>query len=454
MKTFVVAACLLALAGGAAYKFIVQPGEASGPAFRTAPVVREDFVVVVNSTGTVEPEEVVDVGAQVAGRIVSFGKDSAGKEIDYGSQVAPDTVLALIDDSLYREEANQSKADVAKARATAEQARTGVIEAEADVARAHADLKQMQAVLRKAERDWARAQQLIKTNVVSQQDYDTYQAAYETASAALGVGDAALVQMESALATRKAAVAGAQADIDRAQASLNRAEKNLGYTTIKSPISGVIVDRRVNIGQTVVASLNAPSLFLIAQDLSKMQVWASVNEADIGRIQAGQAVRFTVDAHPGATFSGTVSQIRLNASMTQNVVTYTVVVTADNSSGKLLPYLTANLQFEVMKRSGALLVPNSALRWKPRPEQISGGVNPAEGAAARGKSFVWVQDGAFVRPLEVKLGATDGTRTEISGGDVMEKMELVIGEIRAESSTSGSVNPFAPKVYGSGKKEG
>ena len=300
MKAFVVSACVLALACGAAWKFIVHPAEASGPAYRTAPAVREDFVVVVNSTGTVEPEEVVDVGAQVAGRIVSFGKDSAGKEIDYGSQVAPDTVLALIDDALYREEANQSKADVAKARATAEQVRTGVLEAEADVARAQADLKQMQAVLRKAERDWARAQQLIKTNVVSQQDYDMYQAAYETASAALGVGNAALAQTESALATRKAAVAGAQADIDRAQASLNRAEKNLGYTTIKSPIAGVIVDRRVNIGQTVVASLNAPSLFLIAQDLSKLQVWASVNEADIGRIKTGQAVRFT----PSGVFGG------------------------------------------------------------------------------------------------------------------------------------------------------
>ncbi|MGC3972051.1 MAG: efflux RND transporter periplasmic adaptor subunit [Pirellulales bacterium] len=309
----------------------------------------------------------MSTSAQVAGRIVAFGKDDKSKSIDYGSQVAPDTVLALIDDALYKEEVNQAKADVAKSRAMLEQAHTGVKESEADVARAEADLKQMQAQLHKAERDWSRAQQLIKTNVVSQQEFDLYQATYETASAAVGVGNAAVIQAQTALATRQAAVTAASADIERAQALLNRAEKNLGYTTIKSPIHGVIIDRRVNIGQTVVASLNAPSLFLIAKDLTKVQVWASVNEADIGRIQPGQTVRFNVDAYPGETFNGVVGQIRLNAQMTQNVVTYTVVVNADNSSGKLLPYLTANLQFEVTKRSGALLVPNSAPALEAAP---------------------------------------------------------------------------------------
>lgn len=451
MKTILIAVSLLAAAGGTWWKFW-RPAEQTGPTFRTAQATREDFTVVVNSTGTVEPEEVVDVGAQVAGRIVEFGKDAGGKTIDYGSHVTPDIVLALIDDSLFKEEVNQAKAEIAKARALLEQANTGVKEAEADVARAEADLKQMHAQLHKAERDWSRAQQLIKTNVVSQQEYDLYEASYETASAAVGVGNAAVVQAQTALATRKAAVIGADADIQRAQALLNRAERNLGYTTIRSPINGVIIDRRVNIGQTVVASLNAPSLFLIAKDLNKVQVWASVNEADIGRIQPGQTVRFNVDAHPGENFTGTVGQIRLNAQMTQNVVTYTVVVNADNSSGKLLPYLTANLQFEVTKRSGALLVPNSALRWKPRPEQVAGGVNPAEGPAARGKSFVWVREGNLVKPVEVTIGATDGTKTEITGGGISDKQELIVGEVR-ESSSVGTVNPFAPKVYGGGKKE-
>ena len=149
------------------------------------------------------------------------------------------------------------------------------------------------------------------------------------------------------------------------------ARTNLGYTTIKSPVRGVIIDRRVNIGQTVVASLNAPSLFLIAKDLRRMQVWASVNEADIGHIRLDMPVRFTVDAYAGETFHGKVTQIRMNATMTQNVVTYTVVVTTDNSNGKLLPYLTANVQFEMDQRSDVLLVPNAALRWKPQASQMT-----------------------------------------------------------------------------------
>ena len=161
-----------------------------------------------------------------------------------------------------------------------------------------------------------------------------------------------------------------KATIRQNRAALRMAKTNLGYTTIKSPVRGAIIDRRVNIGQTVVASLNAPSLFLIAKDLRRMQVWASVNEADIGRIHVDMPVRFTVDAHAGQTFHGKVTQIRMNATMTQNVVTYTVVVTTDNSNGKLLPYLTANVQFEVDQRSHVLLVPNAALRWKPQASQI------------------------------------------------------------------------------------
>ena len=164
----------------------------------------------------------------------------------------------------------------------------------------------------------------------------------------------------------EANVAVGEATIQQNEAALEMAKTNLGYSTIKSPVDGVIIDRRVNIGQTVVASLNAPSLFLIAKDLRRMQVWASVNEADIGRIHPSMPVRFTVDAYPGEVFRGKVVQVRLNATMTQNVVTYTVVVTTDNSDGKLLPYLTANVNFELEQRDNVLLVPNAALRWKPR----------------------------------------------------------------------------------------
>ena len=170
---------------------------------------------------------------------------------------------------------------------------------------------------------------------------------------------------------REAAILQAKASLAQADAGLRRAKRNLDYCTITSPVKGVIIDRRVNIGQTVVSSLNAPSLFLIAKDLTRMQVWVAVNEADIGKIHPGQPVTFTVDAFPGEIFHGEVGKIRLNASMTQNVVTYTIEIITDNSNGRLLPYLTANVQFELHRLKNVLLVPNAALRWTPSVEQVA-----------------------------------------------------------------------------------
>ena len=186
----------------------------------------------------------------------------------------------------------------------------------------------------------------------------------------------------------KAAIVQAKGTVAQAEATLKRALQNLNYCTIKSPVKGVIIDRRVNIGQTVVSSLNAPSLFLLAKDLNRLQVWVSVNEADIGRIKPGQPVTFTVDAQPGDVFPGKVGKIRLNATMTQNVVTYTVEVDTDNSGGKLLPYLTANVTFIVGERKNVLLVPNAALRWTPQLEQVVAEFrgSPKKAQGARGAS--------------------------------------------------------------------
>jgi HlyD family secretion protein len=189
-----------------------------------------------------------------------------------------------------------------------------------------------------------------------------------------------------------------------------------------------------------------------------MQVWASVNEADIGHIRVDMPVRFTVDAYAGQTFQGKVTQIRMNATMTQNVVTYTVVVTTDNSSGKLLPYLTANVQFEVERRSGVLLVPNAVLRWKPQEPQIDPAASQAAPGAAestnrqdRGRLWVTADDG-LVRPLEVTVGASDGMMTEIAGGDIKEGMLVVAGEEGTEGQEKEeagdgekTTNPFLPK---------
>ena len=204
----------------------------------------------------------------------------------------------------------------------------------------------------------------------------------------------------------KANVGVDEAAIKQAEATLRQSQVNLGYCKIKSPVKGTIVDRRVNVGQTVVSSLSASSLFLLAKDLSKIQVWASVNEADIGRIQPGVKVHFTVDAYPNDTFLGEVLQVRLNATMTQNVVTYTVVVTTENKDMKLLPYMTASLQFEIERHENVLMVPNAALRWKPaaqadrprHPRRDPGGHEPprrqADDNKADGKKSGQAKDSA------------------------------------------------------------
>ena len=419
----------------------LNPRSQRAIAYRTAQVTRGNLLVAISATGTVEPEEVIDVGAQVAGQILSFGRDADGKPVDYGSKVTEGTVLAKIDESLYAAEAAQTEAQVQAARANLQWA--------------EADLQQLNAKLYQAERDWQRARKLGPSEALAEASYDAYQAAYQTAVANVAIGKAAILQAEAGLA--------------QAQAVLRRAQRNLGYCTITSPVSGVIIDRRVNIGQTVVASLNAPSLFLIAKDLTRMQVWVAVNEADIGKIEQGQPVTFTVDAFPGETFRGQVGKIRLNASMTQNVVTYTVEIITDNRSGRLLPYLSANVQFELNRRSDVLLVPIAALQWKPSREQVA--VQFRETSAANAASndnsgdtrsnlsktdwargdtaqrgILWIPDGEQVRPLQVRLGLTDGGMTEVEGEHLAEGLEIVTGQQDQAAERSDTTNPFAPKI--------
>jgi HlyD family secretion protein len=265
-----------------------------------------------------------------------------------------------------------------------------------------------------------------------------------------------------------------KAAIIQDKATLDLAERNLTYTIINAPVDGQIIDRRVNVGQTVVSGLSAPSLFLMGKDMHKMQVWASVNEADIGRVRSkpDMNVSFTVDAYSGESFKGKVVQVRYNATSTQNVVVYTVVVEFDNPELKVLPYMTANLSFEVDKRDGVLLVPTTALRWKPKLEQVvpelrdeaasllagksAGGADRSSGRAKSDKPSqnsdergrVWVQEGKYVRPVEVKIGATDGTQTEVSGDGVKEGMKVVLGVMQDNTlADGGETNPFGPPKF-------
>jgi HlyD family secretion protein len=234
-----------------------------------------------------------------------------------------------------------------------------------------------------------------------------------------------------------------------------------------APVNGIVIDRRVNVGQTVVASLSAPSLFLIAKDLSKMEVWATVNEVDVGKIHAGQDVRFTIDAFPGRVYHGTVVPqgklpFRLNATMNQNVVTYTVVVSVDNRDGLLRPYLTANLTFVVADKKDALLVPNASLRWQPTRAQIAPDLrdsyyktrgkkkSPTE-PESQNHGVVWVQgEDGFVRYIEVQTGLSDSVNTEIvgvvGGGELPEGREVIVGEAVAGPRSTGA-NPFVASPF-------
>jgi len=317
--------------------------------FRTVTLRRGDVTATITASGTIEPEEVVDIGAQVAGLIKSFGTDTAGKAIDYGSVVEKDAVLATIDDSVYA-------ADLAVAKAQLEQAKAGELSATAG-------FEQMRAKLIQTEAEWKRAQELERSKLMSLSDYESNKANYEVAKANVSVAEAAIAQANAATI--------------QAQAGFEKAKRNLDFCIIKSPVKGVIIDRRVNIGQTVVSSFNAPSLFLIAKDLTRMQIWVAVNEADVGRIVPGAPVTFACDAFPGREFAGTVGKVRLNATMTQNVVMYTVEVNTENPERILLPYLTANVHFLVRKESNVLTVPNAALRWVPTsPAWISPNARP------------------------------------------------------------------------------
>ena len=389
--------------------------------FTVAEVKRGELAATIGASGTIEPLETVDVGAQVAGRISAFGSDVEAKTVDYGSVVQEGSLLAKIDDSVYAADLSVAKAGQLSAAA---------------------NLEQMEAKLEQAAADWKRAQELFAGKLISQVDYDSAKANHEVAKANVSVA--------------KSGVAQATADLEKAQ-------RNLDFCTINSPVSGVIIDRRVNIGQTVVASLNAPSLFLIARDLTRMQIWASVNEADVGRVKPGTQVVFTVDAYPGREFQGVVGKVRLNATMTQNVVLYTVEINIDNSDKLLLPYLTASVRFILSRETNALLVPNVALRWSPSslaevapdcrqtalvdppddPPSTNGVAQKAQ-PNTPSRRTLWVKSGEFVRPIEVFAGISDGANTAIIAEALHEGDQVVTGEIIA---SDGDVkNPFLPRL--------
>ncbi len=397
-KNIILLSFLFIAVGVAAYFFFFRDGEQSF-LWRTFPVERGNVRVAVMATGSINALTTVQVGTQVSGTIAKLF-------VDFNSVVKKGQVIALLD-TIFLSAAKD--------------------DAEAILEKAAVQLNQMKI-------EFERVKKLYDENVLARAEYDL-----------------AVTNYESAKSTSKSAVA-----------QLNRAKINLQYATILAPISGVVISRDVDVGQTVVASFNSPVLFTIANDLTKMQVYANIDEADIGQIKTGQEVSFTVDAYPNENFFGEIKQIRLQPNVIQNVVNYTVIVDVPNPDLKLLPGLTANINVKILDHKNILKVQFNTVHFIPPPEYLKTETSLSDSLKKNWKNnpigtvpegtiiYLWVKKGESISPRKVRAGLTEGGYVEISG-DLKEGEEVVAGLQKEESSTQPT-NPFMPKFQAHGKR--
>ncbi len=329
MKRAVIVLVVVAAVGAGAGAYYIRRG-GNEITVNISPVTRGEIIDTVGATGTVQAVTTVQVGSQVSGNIAYLGAD-------FNSIVRQGQVIARLDASLFEAQFQQTRANLAQANAS--------------LTKAQSDLERNKVQLLDAQQKFARAKELAAKNLVPQSDLDSAKIAVDTAQASL--------------ASQQATVTQAQAAVAQAQASVNQSQVNLDHTVIMAPIDGIVTQRSVDVGQTVAASMQAPTLFIIAADLTKMQVNANIDEADVGRIRPGQDVTFRVDAYPTEEFLGTVSQVRLQPVVVQNVTTYGTIVNVPNKELKLKPGMTANLKVQIARRADALRVPNAALRFRP-----------------------------------------------------------------------------------------
>jgi HlyD family secretion protein len=389
--------------------------------YRTAKVERGTLVQTVRATGVVQPVKLVQVGTQVNGPVKKL-------YVDYNNLVKEGDLVAQIDPTVYEAQLARDEANLKQSSASVEQAK---------------------AKLLQADKELERSKELAKREMVSQAELETATADRDSLAAQLKVAEAAIEQSKAALSLSKA---------------------NLNYTTIRSPVDGVVVARNVDEGQTVVASMSAQVLFKIATDLRQIQVVASIPEADIGKIRIGQPVTFTVDAYD-QEFTGQVAQVRLAAETVQNVVTYPVVVSAGNPDGKLFPSMTANISCEVARRDNVLKIPNAALRFKPDTTMTDEESKKSSAGGKKSKASgpkVWIQDGPgqAPRPVPIKTGITDGAATELIEATkadhgpiepppglmaIEDGQSVITGIAEAGAATQTTVNPFTPQI-GKGKR--
>jgi HlyD family secretion protein len=380
---------LLLVGASATAGYLYYNGRQVSASYLTARVERGRIATTVNATGTLNAVITVQVGSQVSGIIQKLF-------VDYNSPVTEGQIIAQIDPASFEARVSQARANVASAgaavlvaQANVDNSKAAIETAQANIGSARANVERAKVGLTDARRTLERNKQLISQALIAQSDLDVAQTAYDSAVSQLkqveSQQDAAVGQLKSSTAQTRLAEAqytAALAQVEQAKAALQAAELDLAHTTIRAPVNGIVVSRNVDVGQTVAASLQAPTLFLIAQDLTQMQVDTNVSEADIGRISLDQSATFTVDAYPNVPFTGKVVQVRNAPMIVQNVVTYNAVIQVANPEMRLKPGMTANVSFLIAERSGALKVPNASLRFQPEGASQETGIQDGRGTGS------------------------------------------------------------------------
>jgi HlyD family secretion protein len=421
----------------------------SGIQYRTATVSRGDINVTISATGNPNAVVTVQVGSQVSGIVMAL-------YADFNTKVTKGQLIARLDPASLQSKVDEAQGNLDSARATAANAQAGIQKAQAaiqasnaSVAAALANVVKAKVATQDAKIKGDRRVQLAKEGVLSQEDVDTAEATFHTAAADQ---DAFTAQQRAAedngkvaqadLKVAKTQFTANQAQVKQFEAALRSAQIDLAYTYIKAPVDGVVVSRNVDVGQTVAASLSAPTLFQIAQDLAKMQVDTNVSEADVGRVRVGQPGTFTVDAYPGRTFTGAVTSIRKAPINVQNVITYDAVVGVSNADLKLFPGMTANVKILVDQRPNVLRVLNAALRYHPASEALAAAAGgKGAGKTAMPEQAVSVMDSNNKqRRVKITTGQSDGTYTEVTSGDLKDGDRVIVAELvnAGASSSSGA----------------
>ena len=426
-KWWVLIASVVVIAGVAA---LLYSRRESKPVYTTAAVDRGDIESAITATGNCNAVVTVQVGSQVSGNIIAL-------YADFNTKVKQGQLVARIDPAIFQAQVDQAKANLDTAKAAAMTARAMLQKSLSDLASAQANVAAQKANVIKAQSVVSldkianqRRIALLKQDATSKEDADTAQANYDQSLASVDAAQAAEKASEAAAESAKKQVEVAQTQLDQAEAivkqnaaALSQSQLNLDHTQIHAPVDGTVVSRNMDVGQTVAASFQAPVIFLIAQDLTKMQVDTNVDESDVGGIRVGQTANFTVDAYPGITFPGAVAQIRQAPINVQNVITYDVVVKFENPDLKLFPGMTATVRIVSGKVSQALRIPVAALRFHP-----AGVTKP------KGPQSIYVLEGSAVKPSPVQLGISDGKYIQVLSG-------LTEGQRVVVSSTSKTPAP-------------